>query len=771
MIWPFRRRGKPKPRLTRTRILVNALIFCLVMAILGVGYPLEDLYRSLRNQVNARPADGSVVVVGIDDRTVDALGSSTYTRSHNADLLDKAFASGAKSVYFDEVFSLRLDPDGDRRFAAALQQHKGRVYTGTMYFRQRGVGSEDREVILPHPDFRPYATVRSLNGAATPLGLSAELIWATEIDGRKVPSVSASIANHDGPVDERYRPDWSIQMASIPTISLIDILDGKIPAEQLRGKDLLVGVTTRENPDDVQIVGQGWFPGVYVHAVGAQTLKEGHPIKAGWVPGMILATILSIVLMASRTRPQARMIVVAAVVLSVALPFALDRFFITVDVFPAALLFAIVAYRFNSWRDLSEARYHNAGSLLPNLSALREDPEAATRQLIAMRIRNYSAICASFSTAVEHELVTELTRRLSLPQGKTRFYQTEDVIYWLTQPLSEAELTDHLTGLSRLVESQFELRGRKLDIAVTFGVDTSLDRPIANRIGRALLAADNAAARHQLVTFNHDADEAESAWELSLMSELDAAIDGGDIWVAYQPQYSLKTDQICGAEALVRWQHPTRGAISPEAFVLSAEAHNRIKRLTLHVLDVSTRSVRPLLNENPGFRLGVNLSASMLEAPQLPGQIIEILIRNGFPARNLTLEVTESAPFSDQAAVAINLSAIAANGIELSIDDYGTGNATLEYLRSVPCQEIKIDRRFVASLPTSASDLLLVESTIELAHGLGRRVVAEGIEDPETLELLRVIGCDVAQGYYLARPMQLDALATLIESGSRTLAA
>lgn len=770
-MWPFRGRGKAKPRLTRTRIFTNALIFCVIVAVVGPAYPLEDAYRGLRNQLNPRAADGSVVVIGIDDRTVDALGSSTYSRGYNADLLDKVFASGARSVYFDEVFSLRMDPQGDRRFAAALQQHKGQVFTGTMYFRQRGASSDAREVILPHPDFRPHTTIRSLNGAATPLGLSAELIQATQIDGKKVPSVSASIANRDGPVDERYRPDWSIQMASIPTISLIDILDGKVPAEKLKGKDLLVGVTTRENPDDVQIFGQGWYPGVYVHAVGAQTLKEGNPVKAGWLPGVLLASLLSVALMASRNRRQARTVTLAAVAISLVLPFALDRLFITADVFPALLMFGIVAYRFNTWRDLNEARYQHAGSLLPNLSALREDAQAASKQLIAMRIRNYSAICASFSTPVEHELVTELTRRLSLPQDRTTFYQAEDVLYWFIQPLPESELTDHLTGLARLVENQFELRGRKLDIAVTFGVDANLDRPIANRIGRALLAADNAAARHQLVTFNRAEDEAESAWELSLMSELDAAIDAGDIWVAYQPQYSLKTDKVCGAEALVRWQHPIRGAISPEAFVLSAEAHNRIKRLTLHVLDVATRSVRPLLNENPQFRLGVNLSASMLEAPQLPGQLIEILIRNGFPARNLTLEVTESAPFSDQAAVAANLAAIAANGIELSIDDYGTGNATLEYLRSVPCQEIKIDRRFVASLPTSPNDLLLVESTIELAHGLGRRVVAEGIEDPETLELLRVIGCDVAQGYYLARPMQLDALATVIETGKSTLAA
>ena len=134
---------------------------------------------------------------------------------------------------------------------------------------------------------------------------------------------------------------------------------------------------------------------------------------------------------------------------------------------------------------------------------------------------------------------------------------------------------------------------------------------------------------------------------------------------------------------------------------------------------------------------------------------------------NLTLEVTESAPFGTHPSVAVNLAGIAALGIQLSIDDYGTGNATLEYLRSVPCQEIKIDRRFISGLVTDASDLLLVESTIELAHGLGRRVIAEGIEDPETLELLRSLGCDIAQGYYLAKPMRLDALESLVSASPR----
>lgn len=767
MIWPIRKNRLKKP-VTRTRIFAWALLICSIMGVIQMPLPLEDLWRGMRNQMRARPADQSVIVVAIDDKTAKALGNDTYSRRFNADLLDRVFAAGAKRIYFDEAFSKPQDAEGDELFAKALNRHQGRVFSGAMYFRNQQSG--EREAILPLPMFHG-TTIRSLNGAATPFSLSAELVFADSFGGRQVPSVSADIAGRTGEVGERYRPDWTIQVKSVPTISLIDILQGKVPAERLRGKDLLVGVTTEQSFDFVQVYGQGWFPGVYVHAVGAQTLKEGHPIKAGWVPPMLVAALFSIALLRSRSRRTANAILLLAVTLGLVVPFVLDKYLISADYLSAFLMFGIVAYRSATLREITEARLKNAGSQLPNLSALRQEPMAEVRPIIAMRIRNYAAVCSSFEASVEDELIKELARRLSLPSSDNTFYQAEDVLYWLGPTLSTDELHDHLAGLARLIESHFELRGRKVDIHVAFGVDIDLARNVGNRIGRALLAADNAAAKHQLVQFNSTASDEDAAWELSLMSELDAAIDAGDIWIAYQPQFDLRTDKITGAEALVRWQHPTRGAISPEAFVLPAESHNRIKRLTFYVLEQAARSVRPLLATNPDFRLSVNMSASLLEQPQLPAHIAQVLIATGFPAANLTLEVTESAPFSEHNIVATNLSGISAIGIDLSIDDYGTGNATLEYLRSVPCQEIKIDRRFVGGLVTNASDMLLVESTIELAHGLGRRVIAEGIEDPETLEMLRAIGCDMAQGYYLARPMALDGLEALLDTDTQPKAA
>ena len=769
MIW----QRDPKPReprpASRSRIYLWALLFCTLIAAIELPLPLEDVFRGLRNQLRARPADQSVVVVAYDIKTKDTLGPPERTRAHYATMLDQAFASGAKRVFFDEAFSQPQTPADDRALAAALARHSGRAFTGAMYYFNRA--TESVEPVLPDPLFRAQTPYRTLNGMATPLSLSAELVYGDLFEGRPVPSISSEISGRTGPAGEHFRPDWTVQIASVPTISFVDLVQGKVPASAIRGKDLIFGVTY-DQADFFHLYGQGWYPGVYVHAVGAQTLKEGAPSRIGWIPPLLVAALLAAAILRTRRRRTANLLVGAAVTLGLTVPFLLDMALISADFISAFLLVGIVAYRARTLMTLNEARLRNASSQLPNLSALREEPSAAARPIIAMRIRNYAAVCASFSDEpVEDELVHELARRLTLPNMDTAFYQAEDVLYWLGPAFSTIELEDHLTGLARLIESQFELRGRKLDIHVTFGIDIDLDRPVPNRIGRALLAADNAAGKQQLMLFNTHSSDEDSAWELSLMSELDAAIDAGDIWLAYQPQFDLDSDAISGAEALVRWQHPTRGAISPETFVLPAESHNRIKRLTFHVLELAARSSRPLLELDPDFRLSVNLSASLLQHPHLPAQITQVLIATGFPASNLTLEVTESAPFSEHGIVATNLAGIAAIGIELSIDDYGTGNATLDYMRSVPCQEIKIDRRFVSGLTSSASDKLLVESTIELAHALGRRVIAEGIEDAETLDALRRIGCDVAQGYFLARPMRIDALEALIETGARTKAA
>ena len=769
MTSPFRRDPAKKKRPTRLRIFIWSFVISAIVGLISLTIPLEDIYRGGRNLILAHPADKSVIVVTIDDRTIRELGSINYSRTNDVKLVETLLAQGARRIYYDKAFADVLDEAGDAEFASTLAKHSGQIFLGAMFLNNRN--TDLKEIVLPAAPFRQAANVRSLNGTVTPFSLSAELFYASVINGRVVPGIAADIAGVKAPSAQLFRPDWSIKVRSVPTISYIDVIKGRAFPFDITGKDIIVGNTTLTSTDWVQVAGQDWFPGVFIHAIGAQTLREGHPVSLGWWPAFLAAIILTALFLQARSRRRAAAIAFTAVSVGIAVPFLLDSLLITAEFLPAYLLFGISAIRATSQRDLLEASQRNAGTLMPNLSALREELLAATRPLVAMRIRNYAAIGASFAEPVEDDLVSEIARRLNLPGEQTIFYQAEDVLYWLGPQLPATELTSHVEGLARLIESQFVIRDRKIDIYLAFGIDMDFARPVANRIGRALLAADNAAANQKLMMFNSRANDADSAWELSLMSELDAAIDNGDVWIAYQPQFSLRNNQITGAEALVRWQHPTRGAISPEAFILPAEEHNRISKLTFHVLEEATRAAKYIVALNPQFRLSVNISANLLQQAQLPALITQVLIRTGFPTSNLTLEVTESAPFKEHELVKRNLAGIAAIGIDLSIDDYGTGNATLEYLRSVPCKEIKIDRRFISGLVTNASDMLLVESTIELAHGLGRRVIAEGIEDPETLELLRTLGCDIAQGYYLAKPMRLAALEQLLKSNLRVQAA
>lgn len=769
MIWPFNRKRGPKKPPSARRIIIWAFLIAAFIGAIDMPRPAEDLYRGARDTLRSRPADGKVVVVAIDDRTFDKLGQGYYSRKHNAALIDKLFAMGAKRVYFDEMFSVAVDKEGDDAFVAALKRHPGKVNLGSIAFYNRRDAKET--VYQPLPQFSAVANVRSLKAIQSPIWLSEKLFYADKEGSFYAKSVSADIANVDGPPNEAYWPDWSIQNSTVPTVSMLDVLDGKASVDKFRDKDILVGVTAVTNDDYAHVLGQGWFPGVYVHAIGAQTLREGTPRDLGWIPPLLFAAALVAAYLKTKTRGAATALIVGAAVAAPIMAFALDSIFIRMSYIPGYIAFGIAVYRLSTFQEIRNAGLKNSNTLMPNLSALREEPLAARRPIFAMRIRNYAAVGASFSESVESELVSEVSRRLTLPGETTKFYQAEDVIYWLGPALALHDLEDHVAGLARLMESLFVIQGRKVDIHVAFGIDANIDRPIANRIGRALLAADTAAAKHHSYMFNTSDDDEESAWDLSLMSELDEAIENDDIWLAYQPQFDLRNDGIMGAEALVRWQHPTRGAISPEAFILQAEAHNRIGRLTFHVLTIAARSARHILETNPKFRLSINISASLMERVDLPRRIIEVLDETRFPAANLTLEVTESAPFAENETVAENLQAIAALGIDLSIDDYGTGNATLDYLRSVPCQEIKIDRRFVTCLTSNSGDLLLVESTIELAHGLGRRVIAEGVEETETLELLRSIGCDIAQGYYLAKPMRIEALDSLLMLSNRIRAA
>jgi diguanylate cyclase (GGDEF)-like protein len=249
-----------------------------------------------------------------------------------------------------------------------------------------------------------------------------------------------------------------------------------------------------------------------------------------------------------------------------------------------------------------------------------------------------------------------------------------------------------------------------------------------------------------------------STQRLSLFGQLRRAIEDDELVLHYQPKVDLETGKVSGVEALVRWQHPERGLLAPDTFVPLAEQTGLMKSLTTNVLEQALRQTAAWADEGLAVRMAVNVSARDLHDDAFCDRVSDALNRTGVAASMLELELTERVVMADPQRAMENLTALARLGVRLSLDDFGTGYSSLAYLRRLPVTEIKIDKSFVLRMDVDDEDATIVRSTIDLAHGLGLRVIAEGVETAETWQRLSDLGCDAAQGYFLSRPHPADVV-------------
>ena len=265
------------------------------------------------------------------------------------------------------------------------------------------------------------------------------------------------------------------------------------------------------------------------------------------------------------------------------------------------------------------------------------------------------------------------------------------------------------------------------------------------------------------VSFYEPATDPHRPARLALMGELRQALDGDQLSIAYQPRLDIAMDRIEGVEGLVRWDHPLHGPMGPDEFVPLAEKTGNIRHLTRWVLASGIAQLRQWMDEGRELRLALNLSARDLDDADLPRRVAALLGAHGVPARRLVLEVTESAVMAEPDAALKVLQRLAAQDIDIAIDDFGVGQSSLTYLRRLPVRELKIDKSFVARLGEDREDQAIVRAIVDLGHRLGFRVVAEGVENSTALDCLRDMGCDFAQGFFIARPLEAAALRDFLD--------
>jgi predicted signal transduction protein with EAL and GGDEF domain len=298
----------------------------------------------------------------------------------------------------------------------------------------------------------------------------------------------------------------------------------------------------------------------------------------------------------------------------------------------------------------------------------------------------------------------------------------------------------------------------EVEASVGLAVWPAHGRDAGELLQRADVAMYDAKARRTGVEVYSPGIDRSSLRRLSLIGELRRAIDAGAVEVHYQPKVELATGRAVGVEALARWQHPSLGAVPPDEFVSVAEQTGLIRPLTELVLVAALVQCARWRREGRRLRVAVNLSTRSLMDLELPELVERLLERAGVPATDLILEITESNVLGEHGRAADIIDRLRLLGVELSIDDFGTGHSSLTYLKHLPVSEVKIDRSFVSNMVNDSSDAAIVASTIGLAHRLGLRVVAEGVEDADTVAALESLGCDQVQGYFHSRPLPAAAL-------------
>ncbi|WP_017936369.1 putative bifunctional diguanylate cyclase/phosphodiesterase [Nocardioides sp. Iso805N] len=413
---------------------------------------------------------------------------------------------------------------------------------------------------------------------------------------------------------------------------------------------------------------------------------------------------------------------------------------------------------------------HDALTGLPNRALFMRRVEEAvtwvvgvdrTAVVAVMDLDNFKDLNDTLGHASGDELLGTVARRLSAgikrPDVVSRLGGDEFGLV-LRAPQDPHAL---LTRLAALVSAEAEVSGRSLSVAPSVGyVQFSDGQVTAQSLMQQAEVAMYAAKADHTVVAEYAADmERFVAADMDLIAELPHALASGQLVLHYQPQISTRSREVVAAEALVRWNHPVHGMLSPARFLPMAEQTDLIERLTAWVLDRALKDMSRLAAHDMPIRVCVNVSARSVVRADFAQQVTDALARAEVPASRLVIEVTETALLTNPERARSVLEQLAQTGVHVSIDDFGQGQTSLGYLANLPIAELKIDRAFVTGMATDQVRKAIARSVIDLGHNLSMRVVAEGVETVDDLEAVRGLGCDLAQGYHIARPMALSALA------------
>lgn len=740
------------------------LFVSLCLAIVGAQFDptrnAENEILAVTAQLQDKPASQQVHIVEIDAISISTISQFPWPRNHFASLVRQLDAAGARSIVFDVEFSTPSSFEGDSDFARAMAQANASIVMPT--FSQLASEQSELEIdTLPIPAFRESTTLASASVRPDADSRLRRMLYGSITDGTPRPSLSAQISGVNGAADASFPIDFSIDPGTIPRHSFTDVDNGNFDRSAIAGKDILVGATAIQLGDRYGVPIHGVIPGVTIHALATETLIAGGLTEMGWVP-LFLGSILVVLLLIGLKSYRYLTLYLFAGILGLLMvqAVAYHAAALVFEVIPALIAVTVAGAAQGIRIARAELRTRSqidAESSLPNALGFARTEVAEGQFVGTAFIKDFDSIQTVLGKDKTGSFIRRLAERLQSAADIGPIFRADArILAWTHSDVQT--LTEQFKAVEKALLKPIDVAGRRIDVSLAFGIAADGD------IAGASLAAGQAVKTGKTWHAHEDAEAAMIEQRVSLMSELDDAITSGEIAVHYQPKLRLSTDWIESVEALVRWHHPERGYLSPDTFIPLAEETNRIEALTLFVLHQTIMDLRKWRDDDVIVSAAVNISATLISSEKFVAAAEAMIRETHVPNGCLIFEVTESATMRNPDVAASNLRRFRDLGLEVSMDDYGTGQSTLSYLQLLPLTELKIDRAFVQNAHIEKGDALLVRSTVQLAHSLGLRVVGEGVEEGECLAFLREVECDYAQGYFVSRPLKADALVELIKS-------
>ncbi len=510
-------------------------------------------------------------------------------------------------------------------------------------------------------------------------------------------------------------------------------------------------------------------------------LDRAHPFATAQLPAMILgigaffivnAGVVGVAISLHQGTPIRRYFrinlpftfITASAVLLVA-PIVLAAAAYSVAIVPLCLAPLVAMYNTVSRTARSDhAARHDPLTGLPNRTACHEAITAATEDqgipgaVLLMDLDRFKEVNDTLGHRYGDLLLIQVANRFESVIGRhgqiARLGGDEFAV------VSSGIGRDQAQHLARMIadclREPFELDEMVVDVQASVGIALFPvhGRGVETLLQKADVAMYRAKETRQDIALYDERHDHHSPAKLALTAELRTAMGSEEIVLWYQPELDLATREVVAVEALVRWDHPRLGVLPPSSFVRMAEATNLIKPLTQHVMEIALLQLADWQTMGLDLSVAVNISPQVLVDQSFTEQVVAALQAADVPPDRLKLEVTESALMSDPVTARTVLRQLESLGVEISIDDFGTGYSSLAYLADLPVSEVKIDRSFVSRMGTGSSGQIIVNSTIDLAHHLGLRAVAEGVEDWALLPALEKLGCDAAQGFAISHPLE-----------------